>query len=116
MGSTRASTGTANGPRASARRCNSAGRWSERSAPSWEANATTTCCASLLVLSVVPAPNAGRLLVTIALPASAGVPVEEALQRVLHAAGHLRSEVAAAVSRRKTPELAFRVVTDAPLS
>ncbi len=70
----------------------------------------------LLVLSVVPAPNAGRLLVTIALPASAGVPVEEALQRVLHAAGHLRSEVAAAVSRRKTPELAFRVVTDAPLS
>lgn len=68
----------------------------------------------LVVLSVVPAPNAGRLLVTVALPASAGVPAEEALRRLLGAAGQLRIEVAAAVSRRKTPELAFRVVTDAP--
>jgi ribosome-binding factor A len=68
----------------------------------------------LIVLSVVPAPNAGRLLVTLALPESAGVSVEEALQRLLGAAGHLRSEVAAAVSRRKTPELAFNVVTGGP--
>ena len=68
----------------------------------------------LVVLSVVPAPNAGRLLVTIALPASAGVSVEEALRRCCGASGHLRGEVAAAVSRRKTPELAFRVVTDGP--
>jgi ribosome-binding factor A len=67
----------------------------------------------LVVLSVVPAPNAVRLLVTVALRASAGVPVEEALRRLLRAAGHLRSEVAAAVSRRKAPELAFRVVAGA---
>jgi ribosome-binding factor A len=67
----------------------------------------------LVVLSVVPAPNAGRLLVTVALPASSGVPVEEALRRLLSAAGHLRNEVTAAVRRRKAPELAFRVVTDA---
>jgi len=68
----------------------------------------------LIVLSVVPAPNAGRLLVTVALPASAGVSAEEVLQRLLRASGHLRSELAASVSRRKTPELAFRVVTDGP--
>jgi ribosome-binding factor A len=67
----------------------------------------------LIVLSVVPAPNAVRLLVSVSLPASAGVPVEEAQRRLLGVAGRLRSEVAAAVSRRKAPELAFRVVTDA---
>ena len=66
----------------------------------------------LTVLSVVPAPNAGRLLVTVALPPSAGAPAEEVLRRLLGVSGRLRSEVAAAVSRRKTPELAFRVVTD----
>jgi ribosome-binding factor A len=68
----------------------------------------------LVVLSVVPAPNAGRLLVTLALPASAGVTVEEALRRLLRAAGRLRNEVAAAVHRRKAPELVFRVVIDMP--
>src|SRR5262249_45135850 len=39
----------------------------------------------LVVLSVVPAPNAGRLLVTVAVPASAGVSVEEATRRLLRA-------------------------------
>jgi ribosome-binding factor A len=70
----------------------------------------------LSVLSVVPAPNAGRLLVTVVVPTSAGVPVEEALRRLLRASGQLRGELAAAVSRRKTPELAFRVVTDGPMT
>src|SRR5215472_4443321 len=51
----------------------------------------------LIVLSVVPAPNAGRLLVTVALPASAGVPAEEVLQCLLRASGHLRGELAASV-------------------
>jgi ribosome-binding factor A len=68
----------------------------------------------LLVLSVVPAPNVARLLVTVALPPSVGVPVAEALRRLIRASARLRSEVAAAVSRRKAPELAFRVVTDRP--
>jgi ribosome-binding factor A len=66
----------------------------------------------LVVLSVVPAPNAGRLLVTIGHPASSAATVEEVLRRLLGVSGQLRSELAAAVSRRKTPELAFRVVTD----
>jgi ribosome-binding factor A len=69
----------------------------------------------LIVLSVVPAPNAGRLLITVALPSSSSAPAEEVLQRLLRMAGRLRSEVAAAVSRRKVPELAFRVVTDGPM-
>ena len=69
----------------------------------------------LIVLSVVPAPNAGRLLVTIGLPKSSSVSVEEVLERLLSKSGRLRSEVAAAVSRRKTPELAFRVVADGPM-
>jgi ribosome-binding factor A len=69
----------------------------------------------LIVLSVVPAPNAGRLLVTVGLPKSAGATVDEVLERLLSKSGQLRSEVAAAVSRRKTPELVFRVVTDGPM-
>jgi hypothetical protein len=48
----------------------------------------------LTVVSVVRAPNAGRLLVTVALPPSAGVPAEEVLQRLLRASGRLHSEVA----------------------
>jgi ribosome-binding factor A len=68
----------------------------------------------LLVVSVVPAPNAGRLLVTVARPASVADPAEDVLRRLLGVSGRLRSEVAAAVSRRKAPELVFRVVTDGP--
>jgi ribosome-binding factor A len=68
----------------------------------------------LVVVSVVPAPNAGRLLVTVARPGSVAVPVEEVLRRLLGVSGRLRGELAAAVSRRKAPELAFRVVTDGP--
>ena len=68
----------------------------------------------LIVLSVVPAPNAARLLVTVALPSSAGVRADEVMRRLLNVSGHLRSELAAAVSRRKAPELTFRVVTDGP--
>ena len=66
----------------------------------------------LVILSVVPAPHTGRLLVTVALPASAeGVTAEQVRARLGQAAGKLRGELAAAVRRRKAPELAFRVVT-----
>ncbi len=65
----------------------------------------------LFVQSVVPAPNAGRLLVTVGLTPS-GRPVEavEVLTRLQEAAGLLRGEIAAAVRRRKAPELVFEVV------
>ncbi len=65
----------------------------------------------LNVISVVPAPGAGRLLVTVQ---SSG---EEAMSRWLEiseklhrATPWLRSVLAASISRRKTPDLAFQLV------
>lgn len=66
----------------------------------------------LTVLSVVPAPSAGRLLVTVAAPDH--VPLEEVLDRLGGVMGQLRSELAAAVRRRRAPELAFQVVRATP--
>jgi ribosome-binding factor A len=64
----------------------------------------------LVVQSVVPAPSTARLLVTVAQTSSAPrVGTDEVLARLQRAAGLLRGEVAAAVRRRKAPELAFRV-------
>src|SRR5262249_47030950 len=66
----------------------------------------------LTVVSVVPAPNAVRLLVTVDQSASQeGISPEGVLDHLRRAAGLLRSETAAAVRRRKAPELVFRVVT-----
>src|SRR4051812_24793608 len=68
------------------------------------------CLRDLLVEAVEPFPNAGRLLVTVSLsPAAAAVPLAEILEHLERARGLLRSEVAAAVCRRKVPELVFRV-------
>jgi ribosome-binding factor A len=65
----------------------------------------------LQVESVVPAPNSGRLLVTLSLVTTgAGVPVGEVLARLHRAQGMLRSELAAAISRRRVPELTFRLI------
>ena len=58
----------------------------------------------LVVVSVEPAPHSGRLLVTGAVPVPA-----DATDRLHRAAGLIRSEVAAAVHRRKAPELVFLV-------
>jgi ribosome-binding factor A len=64
----------------------------------------------LLVASVTPAPDSTRLLVTVSpSPASTGVEREEVLVRLHGASAKLRREVAAAIHRRKTPELLFRV-------
>jgi ribosome-binding factor A len=60
------------------------------------------------VLSVEPAPHTGRLRVLVGAPADVGrAAVEAGLAR---AAGHLRAEVAAAISRRNAPELTFEVL------
>jgi hypothetical protein len=66
----------------------------------------------LIVASVLPAPNAGRLMVTVVLPDSALVSPADALERLLSVSGRLRAELAASVRRRKAPELAFRIVSD----
>jgi len=65
----------------------------------------------LVVHSVVPAPDSSRLLVTLE-PAPHAPPVasDEILARLQRAYPFLRQEVAAAVSRRKVPELTFEVV------
>src|SRR5947209_545598 len=62
----------------------------------------------LCVTGVKPAPHAGRLLVTVAAtPAAEPMPVAVVQERLCRAAGMLRSEVAAAIHRRRAPELAF---------
>ena len=62
----------------------------------------------LAVVSVEPAPNTGRLLVTVAAPPDADRAAVGG--HVGRAAGLIRAEVAAAIHRRHAPELAFRVV------
>lgn len=64
----------------------------------------------LIVVAVEPAPDASRLLVTLrpSSPEAAFDPVE-VLDRLEKASGRLRSEAAAAITRRKAPSLAFRL-------
>ena len=66
---------------------------------------------ALSIQSVEPAPNTARLLVTLRCDSAGSADVVAHLQR---AAGLLRCEVAAGINRRKTPELAYRVVTGPP--
>jgi ribosome-binding factor A len=65
----------------------------------------------LVVEAVVPAPNSSRLLVTLTLTAPARAEevglIEAQLRR---AQGRLRREVAAAIHRKKVPELTFRLI------
>ena len=66
---------------------------------------------NLMVISVEPAPNTGRLMVTVADPVSADATDRTLSYEAIHRAlGLIRVEVAAAVNRRKAPELVFRVV------
>lgn len=60
------------------------------------------------VLAVEPAPHTGRLRVVLGAPAD--VARESVEAAVMRAAGHLRAEVAAAISRRHAPELVFEVI------
>lgn len=65
---------------------------------------------NLFVESVVPAPNASHLLVTVRpinLPNS--VPPADVLGRLQQIYGRLRTEVAAAIHRRRAPELIFQL-------
>ncbi|HEY1187745.1 MAG TPA: ribosome-binding factor A [Gemmata sp.] len=60
------------------------------------------------VVAVQPAPHSGRLRVLVSAAPDVDLPsVPDALAR---AAGFLRSEVAAAISRRYAPELVFEVL------
>jgi ribosome-binding factor A len=64
----------------------------------------------LMIVSVVPAPDSTRLLVTLAFcPSDPGTDVSEALAHLGRAYGKLRSEVAAAIHRKRAPELTFEI-------
>jgi hypothetical protein len=65
---------------------------------------------SLYVVSVVPAPNVGRLLVTVAgLPgAGEGLDPAQVIERLQLASARLRCAAAAAITRRRTPVLEYR--------
>ncbi|MFL5243981.1 MAG: ribosome-binding factor A [Gemmataceae bacterium] len=65
----------------------------------------------LLVTSVVPAPDSTRLLVSVTpTPGSYSVELGAVMEHLRRAYGKLRSEVATAIHRRKTPELLFNFV------
>jgi len=59
----------------------------------------------LFVEDVSPAPDCGHLLVHVIIPADR--PVNEALSALRRDAPRLRSEVAAAITRKRAPELSF---------
>ena len=62
------------------------------------------------VLSVMPAPNAGRLRVIVAV--SDASDHQQVAARLEHCRGYLRSEMAQVVSRRRVPELVFSIVAE----
>ena len=65
----------------------------------------------LMVVTVEPAPHAGRLRVTVAVDSTTDVADRTAIREHLgRASGLIRSEVARSVTRRKAPELVFEIV------
>lgn len=62
----------------------------------------------LILVSVVPAPSASRVQVTL-VPSRDDIDPDVALERVREHAEELREEVAAEVTRRRVPELVFRI-------
>jgi ribosome-binding factor A len=84
----------------------------ERTLASVLAESTDEWLRDLWVVAVEPAPNETRLLVTLQrAPSGTDRDPAELFTHVLHAAAKLRAEVASAIHRRKTPELAYRLAT-----
>jgi ribosome-binding factor A len=64
------------------------------------------------VTNVEPAPDAGRLAVIV--QAGRGASPDEVFARLEKVAGHLRAEVAGAISRKRVPTLTYRVLPPEP--
>jgi len=62
----------------------------------------------LSLASVVPAPSSSRVLITL-VPTRDDIDPDVALDRVRELADELREEVAAEVTRKRVPELVFRI-------
>jgi ribosome-binding factor A len=60
---------------------------------------------SLAIIDVVPAPDASRLAVWVEVPPEQDI--EEARELLEHKRGALRTEIAEAIQRKKTPVLFF---------
>lgn len=70
---------------------------------------------ALRVVSATPAPDASRLLVTVApRPPADRLDPAEVLARLARASGWLRTEVAAAITRKRAPALSFRLAAPDP--
>ena len=66
---------------------------------------------ALRVASVAPAPDASRLLVTLTpMPPADQLAPALILDRLTRASGWLRTELAAAITRKRAPTLAFQLV------
>jgi len=63
----------------------------------------------LTVKSVVPGPDSSRLLVSVVFHGPEGVEAAAVLNALRDQHARLRSEIAYAIHRKKTPELAFHV-------
>ena len=70
---------------------------------------------SLQVVTVAPAPDASQLLVIVA-PALAEDRLDpaEVVQRLAIHSGRLRCEVAASITRKRAPRLAFQFISGPP--
>ena len=67
---------------------------------------------NLQVLQVQPAPDASQLLVSVCYTESAAVDPQTVLGQLAKVSGKLRSEVAAAITRKKAPRLVFLVLAE----
>lgn len=72
------------------------------------ATASDPVVQALGVVGVAPAPHSGRLRVLVSVPPD--VDTRSVVEGLARASGFLRTEVAAAISRRAAPELVFEVV------
>lgn len=72
------------------------------------ADADDPLLSGLMVIDAAPAPSAARVLVILA-PGSGEVDAAEAMRRLAEVKDEVREEVAAEVTRRRAPELVFRV-------
>jgi ribosome-binding factor A len=74
-----------------------------------------TVLQALRVLDVEPAPDASRLLVTVAPDefAPGDMDPHRIHEHLSRASGHLRAEVAGAITRKRTPVLVYRLAAQA---
>ena len=68
----------------------------------------------LMIVDVVPAPDARRMLVIVGLDAAnveSASHIEQVHERLCQHLPRLRSEIARSINRRKTPQLIFEITT-----